>query len=177
MARAIGETDIDRIYEHIRAGARLLEDDVVVHGDFCLPNVFFDGEYRFTGFIDLGMAGRGDRHYDLYWGRWTLRYNLGTDAYGDAFFDAYGAARHRSRAHRGGGPYLLPGRMRPLSDPDHASNTHRPPVNVASTRVLCTSSGAHESTSRSSTATSASMPGSSIPSSCARPAAVALPCV
>ena len=92
MARAIGETDIDRIYERIRAGARLLEDDVIVHGDFCLPNVFFDGEYRFAGFIDLGMAGRGDRHYDLYWGRWTLRYNLGTDAYGDAFFDAYGAA-------------------------------------------------------------------------------------
>lgn len=59
MARAIGETDIDRIYERIRAGARLLEDDVVVHGDFCLPNVFFDGEYRFAGFIDLGMAGRG----------------------------------------------------------------------------------------------------------------------
>ena len=64
------------------------------------------------------------------------------------------------------------GRARP-----HASNTHRPPVNVASTRVFCTSSGAHESTSRSSTATSASMPASSVPSSCARPTEAALPWV
>ena len=31
-------------------------DDVLTHGDFCLPNLFTDGKH-FTGFIDLGSAG------------------------------------------------------------------------------------------------------------------------
>ena len=29
--------------------------------------------------LDLGAAGRGDRHFDLFWGRWSLQYNLKTD--------------------------------------------------------------------------------------------------
>ena len=46
--------------------------------------------WRFSGFIDLGNGGLGDRHVDLFWGAWTLRYNLKTDRYCDIFFDAYG---------------------------------------------------------------------------------------
>jgi kanamycin kinase len=34
--------------------------------------------------------GVGDRHYDLFWGIWTLNYNLKTDKYKDIFLDAYG---------------------------------------------------------------------------------------
>ncbi len=67
----------------------LLRHDALLHGDFCLPNVFFD-DFRFTGFIDLGGAGPGDRHFDLYWAMWSLSYNLKTDAYNSQFMDAYG---------------------------------------------------------------------------------------
>ena len=40
--------------------------------------------------IDVGCGGVGDRHIDLFWGAWTLRWNLKTDQYRSRFFDAYG---------------------------------------------------------------------------------------
>ncbi|MBQ9132556.1 MAG: aminoglycoside 3'-phosphotransferase [Clostridia bacterium] len=67
----------------------LLKNDTLLHGDYCLPNVMMD-DWRFSGFIDVGNGGVGDRHIDLFWGAWTLRFNLKTDAYRDRFFDAYG---------------------------------------------------------------------------------------
>ena len=63
--------------------------DTLIHGDFCLPNVILKGG-RFGAFVDLGLAGAGDRHIDVYWALWTLAYNLGTDKYADRFLDAYG---------------------------------------------------------------------------------------
>ena len=67
----------------------LLRPDCLIHGDACLPNVMIaDG--RFSGFVDCGGAGRGDRHTDLFWTVWSLAYNLKTDAWGDRFLDAYG---------------------------------------------------------------------------------------
>ncbi len=50
------------------------QDRVVTHGDFCLPNLFTDGE-RFTGFIDVGNAGAGDRWQDLALGWRSLKHN------------------------------------------------------------------------------------------------------
>ena len=50
------------------------EDRVVTHGDFCLPNLFTDGK-RFTGFIDVGHAGAGDRWMDLALGWRSLKHN------------------------------------------------------------------------------------------------------
>ena len=38
----------------------------------------------------LGCGGVGDRHIDIFWGLWTLNFNLGTDRYSDIFLDAYG---------------------------------------------------------------------------------------
>lgn len=73
----------------IERDGHLLKADTLLHGDYCLPNVMLD-DWSFSGFIDLGNGGVGDRHVDLYWGVWTLRYNLGTDAYADRFLDAYG---------------------------------------------------------------------------------------
>lgn len=64
-------------------------DDVILHGDYCLPNIIMDN-FKFTGFIDLGYGGVGDKHWDIYWGIWTLRFNLGTDEYKDIFLKAYG---------------------------------------------------------------------------------------
>lgn len=67
----------------------LLRHDVLLHGDMCLPNIFF-GDTGFTGFIDLGESGPGDRHFDLYWAMWSLNYNLKTPDYNGIFMDAYG---------------------------------------------------------------------------------------
>lgn len=64
-------------------------DNVIIHGDYCLPNIVMD-HFTFKGFIDVGNGGVGDRHYDLYWGLWTLTYNCKTDRYNDLFLDAYG---------------------------------------------------------------------------------------
>ena len=73
----------------IAENAHLLKRDVLLHGDYCLPNVMLDN-WKFSGFIDLGRGGAADRHIDLFWGVWTLGFNLKTDAYGDRFLDAYG---------------------------------------------------------------------------------------
>lgn len=66
--------------------------DVLLHGDYCLPNVMLE-DWRFTGFIDVGAGGMGDRHIDLFWGVWSLGFNLKTDKWGDTFLDAYGRDR------------------------------------------------------------------------------------
>ena len=50
------------------------QDRVVTHGDFCLPNLFTDGE-RFTGFIDVGNVGAADRWMDLALGWRSLKHN------------------------------------------------------------------------------------------------------
>lgn len=70
-------------------GKDALKNDTLLHGDFCLPNIMLD-DWRLSSFIDLGAGGVGDRHVDLFWGAWTLWFNLGTDAYRERFFDAYG---------------------------------------------------------------------------------------
>lgn len=85
----------EEAYRVLREGKHLLKNEVLVHGDFCLPNIMLDG-WRLSGYIDLGDAGVGDRHIDLFWGRWTIGFNLRMIGayddirYADRFFDAYG---------------------------------------------------------------------------------------
>ena len=67
----------------------LLKCDTFIHGDFCLPNVIFD-DWQFSSFIDVGSAGIGDKHIDIYWALWSLNYNLGTDKYTERFLELYG---------------------------------------------------------------------------------------
>ena len=67
----------------------LLKNDTLLHGDYCLPNVILK-DWQVSGLIDLGNGGVGDRHVDLYWGAWTLNFNLHTEDYRQRFFDAYG---------------------------------------------------------------------------------------
>ncbi len=70
-------------------GKNELKNEVLIHGDYCLPNIMLD-DWSLSGFIDVGNGGVGDRHVDLFWGAWTLGFNLGTDEYRDRFFDSYG---------------------------------------------------------------------------------------
>ncbi|MBE6594553.1 MAG: aminoglycoside 3'-phosphotransferase [Ruminococcaceae bacterium] len=81
--------NMEESYQTVWKKRHFLQTDTLLHGDYCLPNVLLD-DWRFSGFIDLGNGGVGDRHVDLFWGAWTLRFNLGTDAYKQRFFDAYG---------------------------------------------------------------------------------------
>lgn len=76
-------------WDALQEGKHLFQRDTLLHGDYCLPNVMLK-DWKLSGLIDLGRGGVGDRHVDIFWGAWTLRYNLGTDAYGDRFLDAYG---------------------------------------------------------------------------------------
>ena len=66
-----------------------LNCDTFIHGDFCLPNIMLE-DYSFKTFIDLGLAGKGDRHIDVFWCLWSLWFNLKTDKYTDYFLDLYG---------------------------------------------------------------------------------------
>ena len=52
-----------------------------VHGDLCLPNIYFDENNNFLGFIDLSTAGLGDKWLDYSWMLWSLEYNLKTKEY------------------------------------------------------------------------------------------------
>lgn len=79
----------EEAYAFVSEHGAALETKVLLHGDYCLPNVMLDG-WRFSSFIDVGNGGVGDRHVDLFWGAWTLNFNLKTDRYRERFFDAYG---------------------------------------------------------------------------------------
>lgn len=76
-------------WNQVETGGGFLRPEVLLHGDYCLPNIILDN-WRFSGFVDLDSGGVGDRHIDLFWGVWTLFYNLKTNAYYDRFLDAYG---------------------------------------------------------------------------------------
>lgn len=82
----------EEAYAVFKDGESGLKSDTLIHGDYCLPNIMLDN-WRFSAFIDLGNGGVGDRHVDLFWGVWTLWFNLKTDKYHDRFLDAYGRDR------------------------------------------------------------------------------------
>lgn len=56
------------------------EDLVFSHGDYCLPNVFFDRGVV-SAFIDLGRSGVADRWQDIALCVRSLAHNFGTDRY------------------------------------------------------------------------------------------------
>ena len=84
-----GYASAEEAWAVIEANGRYLKTDTLLHGDYCLPTIMLDN-WNPSGFIDLGGAGVGDRHVDLFWGKWTLNFNLKTDRYCDRFLDAYG---------------------------------------------------------------------------------------
>lgn len=79
----------DSAYAVLEEMGKYLKTDTLLHGDYCLPNILLKN-WDFSGFIDLDTGGVGDRHVDLFWGMWSLQFNLKTDRYKDRFLDAYG---------------------------------------------------------------------------------------
>ena len=79
----------EEAWQIMQTNKHRLQADTLIHGDFCLPNIVCSDDGKVT-LIDLGLAGVGDRHCDLYWAIWSLAYNLGTDVYTDYFLDRYG---------------------------------------------------------------------------------------
>lgn len=76
---------------------------VLTHGDFCLPNLFLEN-WDFSGFLDLGRSGIGDRWTDIAILWRSLRDNFGGH-YGetvpgfhpDELFDALGIKKDEER--------------------------------------------------------------------------------
>lgn len=84
-----GYASAEEAWNVAQSGAHLLKADTLLHGDYCLPNIILD-HWHFSGFIDVGCGGVGDKHIDLFWGIWSLAFNLKTNQYQDRFLDAYG---------------------------------------------------------------------------------------
>ena len=79
----------EEAWQVVEQTGKYLKSDTLLHGDYCLPNILLD-DWKFSGFIDLDAGGVGDRHVDLFWGIWSLEFNLKTHRYRDRFLDAYG---------------------------------------------------------------------------------------
>ena len=79
----------EEAWQVVEANSKYLKHDTLLHGDYCLPNIMLK-DWEFSGFIDLDASGVGDRHVDLFWGIWSLWFNLKTDALRERFLDVYG---------------------------------------------------------------------------------------
>ena len=86
---SFGYASAEAAWAVVQREGHCLKNEVLLHGDYCLPNIMLN-DWTFTGFIDLGNGGVGDRHIDLFWGIWSLGFNLKTDRYRNRFLDAYG---------------------------------------------------------------------------------------
>lgn len=84
-----GYASPEEAWQVVEENGKYLKTDTLLHGDYCLPNIILE-DWRFSGFIDLDTGGVGDRHVDLFWGAWSLNFNLKTDQYRNRFLDAYG---------------------------------------------------------------------------------------
>lgn len=88
---SFGYKSASQAWDIFEKHSHCLKTDTLLHGDYCLPNIILK-DWSFSGFIDLDCGGVGDRHIDIFWGAWTLFFNLKTDRYRQRFYDAYSRA-------------------------------------------------------------------------------------
>ena len=65
-------------------------NDVVCHGDYCVPNILFQNNCL-QGFVDLGELGVADVWCDLAVATWSLNWNLG-NGWEELFLKEYGVS-------------------------------------------------------------------------------------
>lgn len=63
------------LYKYLKDN-RPEEEYVLVHGDYCLPNVFFN-KGEISGYLDLGYCGIADKWQDMALAVRSLKHNLG----------------------------------------------------------------------------------------------------
>ncbi len=68
--------------------SKIQNDLVFTHGDYCLPNILFDGKQ--TSIIDLDYASISFRYSDILDCIWSLEFNFGTNMYTQRFLHEYG---------------------------------------------------------------------------------------
>jgi kanamycin kinase len=66
-----------------------IEKPVLIHGDACAPNTLISEEGLWTGNVDFGDLGVGDRWADLAIASMSLDWNFG-EGHHQEFFDTYG---------------------------------------------------------------------------------------
>jgi kanamycin kinase len=62
---------------------------VVCHGDACAPNTLIGDDGRWSGHVDFGQVGLGDRWADIAIAAWSTEWNYGP-GWEDALLEAYG---------------------------------------------------------------------------------------
>jgi len=76
--------DPQSIYEYLKNNMESMCRDVLIHGDYCLPNILVNGaDY---GFIDLGECGLGDPHKDYSTLEVSIKRNFG-EKYIQVFYE------------------------------------------------------------------------------------------
>ncbi|QHC66519.1 phosphotransferase [Rathayibacter sp. VKM Ac-2759] len=93
-----GGSWFDRRVERLGAPP-LPADPVVVHGDACAPNTLLDDDGHWSGIVDVGDLGVGDRWADLAIAAMSLRWNYG-DGLEPLLLEEYGIAPDDERAAR-----------------------------------------------------------------------------
>jgi kanamycin kinase/aminoglycoside 3'-phosphotransferase-3 len=80
---------------------RPIEELCFTHGDFCLPNIFIDGD-NVSGFIDINNGGMADKWQDIALCARSLQYNSGTansQKYIDLLFYHLGIEPNAEKIH------------------------------------------------------------------------------
>ncbi|MDR0273674.1 MAG: aminoglycoside 3'-phosphotransferase [Clostridiales bacterium] len=89
---SFGYKNAEEAWAVVETHGNLLQNNALLHGDYCLPNIILN-DWNLSGFIDVGHAGAGDRHVDIFSGIWTLFFNLQTHNFRRRFLDAYGRTK------------------------------------------------------------------------------------
>lgn len=81
--------DETELYQYLVKHKPVLDDIVLSHGDYCLPNIFAD-QHTLIGFIDLGRVGLDSKHQDVALCARSLLYNLEDESYVKLFYEKLG---------------------------------------------------------------------------------------
>ncbi|MCJ1694307.1 aminoglycoside 3'-phosphotransferase [Rathayibacter caricis] len=102
--RALHAVPVDDLPEELRrdswfhrGAAPEPEQPVLVHGDACAPNTMIDDDGSWSGTVDVGDLGVGDRWADLAVAAMSLDWNYG-DGFTGLLLEEYGIAPDEERA-------------------------------------------------------------------------------